>query len=98
MAMKFRDELTYTEGLAVSATDPTTPVVHAWVVDRDGRVIDLAWTGERTAAPGLAYFGATIPYREFIGASVAGPGAILATVEMRRDDGDEPPPGLAGAV
>lgn len=48
-------ELTYVEGLALSATVPI-PLSHAWVVDADGRVMDPTWdTPEACQYFGLAF-------------------------------------------
>jgi hypothetical protein len=44
-------ELTYVEGYTLhEATD--FPVFHAWVVDKEGNVIDATWP-----TPGIEYFG-----------------------------------------
>ena len=44
-------ELTYVEGYALhEATD--FPVLHAWVADKNGNVIDSTWP-----TPGIEYFG-----------------------------------------
>ena len=50
------DGAVYTEGMAF--TDDV-PVDHAWLTDRDGEVIDLAWQD-----PGERYLGVQIPDRE----------------------------------
>jgi len=47
-------ELTYVEGYAIPA-DVGIPLQHAWLVDKDGNVIDRTWRD------GVAYFGIPIP-------------------------------------
>lgn len=49
------DGYTYVEGFAFSRSLPI-PFAHAWVLDREGRVIELTWDD-----PGREYFG--IPFR-----------------------------------
>jgi hypothetical protein len=48
-------ELRYVEGVAVLRNIPVV-VNHAWVMDRDGRLIDGIWANE-----GTAYLGCTFP-------------------------------------
>ena len=47
-------DLRYVEGYAVPGT-VAFPMMHAWLIDLDGRVIDPTW------ANGAAYFGVVIP-------------------------------------
>jgi len=51
-ASRYQSRYTYVEGYAARLI----PVHHAWVIDRDGNVIDPTWNGQ-----GTAYFG--IPFR-----------------------------------
>ncbi len=54
LAMENRDYV-YVEGFATVKELPGYPIAHAWVVDKDGNVIDNTWT-----TPGNSYFG--IPF------------------------------------
>jgi hypothetical protein len=49
-----RPDLRYVEGYAVPG-NIGIPLMHAWLVDEDGRVIDPTW------ADGAAYYGVIIP-------------------------------------
>lgn len=49
-----RSDLRYVEGYAVPGTVPM-PMMHAWLVDAEGRVIDPTWPD------GVAYYGVIIP-------------------------------------
>lgn len=39
-----RDDVNYAEGYAVDRVGLPLPIQHAWVVDKDGRVIDPTWS------------------------------------------------------
>lgn len=48
------DDMTYCEGYARGVI----PVLHAWLVDSDGQVIDPTWTGTcGRPSPGVEYYG-----------------------------------------
>lgn len=52
------DELTYVEGYAES--EPGFTPLHAWCVNRDGRVIDPTW--RNAAEKGVCYLGVRFPF------------------------------------
>lgn len=55
-------EYTYVEGYAASII----PIHHAWVVDRDGQVVDPTWHEDNGLSPAKEYVG--VPFsREFLG-------------------------------
>ncbi len=56
LSSRGRNDATYTEGFAVIGG---FAVDHAWLTDRDGAVIDVAWS-----VPGDSYLGALIPDEE----------------------------------
>lgn len=69
LAKRFRS-LRYVEGYAYGGL---IPVMHAWCVDRDDRVIDPTWAGVYDDLTEVAYFGVVVP-REYL--REHGPGVI----------------------
>lgn len=62
LLMRGRKDLTYVEGYACSGSlSINMPILHAWLVDSEGRVVDPTWDND----PKSAYFG--VPFeREYV--------------------------------
>ena len=68
----------YVEGFAIGMI----PVLHAWLIDRDGNVIDPTWAS-RTAGIGSAYMGVELNLEEVRRSRRAG--CYCLTMDYKRD-------------
>jgi len=63
------DELIYCEGYAAGVI----PVLHAWCVTHDGKVVDPTWNAHSRCSPGTEYLGVPLN-REFVMETLAAKG------------------------